>query len=103
MINKLQNYKRKNLLVMIATYNEAANIELMFHKLQALSLEFDILIVDDNSPDGTGDIVERIAAKMSGIFLISRPEKRGVGSAHLDGILYAYKNDYKKLLTLDCD
>ena len=103
MIKKLKNYKQKNLLVMIATYNEAVNIQLMFDKLRALSLEFDILIVDDNSPDGTGDIVEKIAAKMSGIFLISRPEKLGVGSAHLDGILYAYKNGYKKLLTLDCD
>ena len=103
MKNKLQQSSRKNLLVMIATYNEAKNIKLMLDRLSTMPLEFDILIVDDNSPDGTGQIVAEIMSKKSGIYLISRAEKLGVGSAHLEGIRYAYRHCYQKLLTLDCD
>ena len=103
MKTKAQQLPRKNLLVMIATYNEAKNIKLMIDRLAALSLDFDVLVVDDNSPDGTGQIVEQIMSQNSGIYLISRSTKLGVGSAHLDGIRYAYKHCYQKLLTLDCD
>ena len=103
MKNKAQHPSRRDLLVMIATYNEAKNIKLMLDRLAALPLEFDILVVDDNSPDGTGQIVAEIISHKSGIYLISRSNKLGVGSAHLEGIRYAYKHCYQKLLTLDCD
>ena len=103
MKNKTQQSLRRNLLVMIATYNEAKNIKLMLNRLAAVPLEFDILVVDDNSPDGTGQIVTEIISQKPSIYLISRPEKLGVGSAHLDGIRYAYTHRYQKLLTLDCD
>lgn len=103
MTNTLEVSKRKSLLVMVATYNEAKNIKPMLDSLRSLPLEFDILVVDDNSPDGTGKIVQKTADRISGIYLLKRPVKMGVGSAHLEGIFYAYKNNYKKLLTLDCD
>ena len=103
MKNNAQQPSRRNLLVMIATYNEAKNIKLMFDRLSSQPLEFDILVVDDNSPDGTGQIVAEIMSEKSGIYLISRSEKLGVGSAHLEGIRYAYRHCYQKLLTLDCD
>ena len=103
MKNNAQQPSRRNFLVMIATYNEAKNIKLMFDRLSSLPLEFDILVVDDNSPDGTGQIVAEIMSEKSGIYLISRSEKLGVGSAHLEGIRYAYRHCYQKLLTLDCD
>ena len=75
MKNKLQQTS-KNLLVMIATYNEAKNIKHV-DRLSTLPLEFDILIVDDNSPDGTGQIVAEIMSKRSEL---SHKQSRETGS-----------------------
>jgi len=59
--------------------------------------------VDDNSPDGTGAIVDKLAKQYPWVNVIHRSAKGGVGSAHLDGIRWAYKNNYKILITMDCD
>ncbi len=71
--------------------------------LLALPIEADILFMDDSSPDGTGDILDRLAADESRLNVIHRAGKLGVGSAHIDGIRWAYENEYERLITLDCD
>ena len=73
----------KNCLVIIPTYNEAENIVLFLNEL--LQIDIDVLVVDDNSPDGTGELVNNIAKTNSSLFLLTRPEKQGLGSAYRAG------------------
>jgi len=90
-------------LIFIATYNEAENVEALFHQIHDLGLNADLLFLDDNSPDGTGMIVDAIAASHSNVHTMHRSGKQGIGSAHLDGIRWAYEHGYKVLVTMDCD
>ena len=90
-------------LIFIPTFNEAENVERMCRELTALGLEADIVFCDDNSPDGTGDIVDRLAAELPHVRAMHRPGKLGIGSAHQEGIAYAYAEGYRTLLTMDCD
>ena len=91
------------LLIFIATYNEAENVGRLFHEIQRLGIDADLLFLDDNSPDGTGKIIDQIASNHSGVYAIHRSGKQGIGSAHLAGIAWAYKQGYRRLLTMDCD
>jgi glycosyltransferase involved in cell wall biosynthesis len=68
-----------------------------------LECTFDILFIDDNSPDGTADILKNLARKDNRVSLIVRSGKSGVGSAHKAGIMWAYDRGYDRLVTLDCD
>lgn len=90
-------------LICIPTYNEAENVESIFNQISELRLDADILFVDDNSPDGTGAIIERRRRYNPHIHVIHRLGKQGIGSAHLDGIHWAYENNYQILITMDCD
>lgn len=90
-------------LVFIPTYNEAGNVERMCEQLLALHLPFDILFMDDGSPDGTGEVVTRLAAAHPEVFAVHRPGKLGIGSAHLAGLRYAYAHGYERLVSLDGD
>jgi len=90
-------------LVFIPTYNEADNVEHIYQQVTGLGLETDILFLDDNSPDGTGEIIDKITERNSNTFAIHREGKLGIGSAHKDGIKYAYDNGYEVLITMDCD
>lgn len=90
-------------LIFIATYNEKENLALMAERLKNLGLDADLLLLDDNSPDGTGRIADEIAAANPRAHVIHRPGKLGIGSAHLDGIRWAYAHGYKTLVTMDCD
>ncbi len=91
------------LLIFIPTYNEAENAERLCRELSALQLGGDILFCDDNSPDGTGDIVDELAREFSHVRVIHRSGKLGIGSAHQEGIRYAYVHGYETLVTMDCD
>jgi dolichol-phosphate mannosyltransferase len=91
------------ILVFIPTYNEAENVESLFRQIRDLGISLDILFLDDNSPDGTGRMIDRIIAENDGVFVIHRGGKLGIGSAHRTGITWAYQNGYKILLTMDCD
>ncbi|PCH94290.1 MAG: hypothetical protein COB85_05770 [Bacteroidetes bacterium] len=91
------------ILIFIPTYNEAENVERIHREVIGLGIEADILLLDDNSPDGTGEIIDRIIEKNSNTFAIHREGKLGIGSAHKDGIKYAYEKDYELLVTMDCD
>jgi dolichol-phosphate mannosyltransferase len=75
----------------------------MAKALLALPVDADVMFMDDASPDGTGDILDRLAGGEPRLSVIHRSGKLGVGSAHIDGIRWAYDNDYARLITLDCD
>lgn len=90
-------------LIFVPTYNERDNAERMVRELSALDLETDILFMDDNSPDGTGEILDRLARETPRLSVIHRPGKQGIGSAHLDALRWAYEHRYEVLITLDCD
>src|SRR3984893_9730720 len=90
-------------LVFIPTYNKAENAESLCRELSALQLGVDILFCDDGSPDGTGEIVDELAGEFSHVCAIHRPSKLGIGSAHQEGIRYAYAHGYETLVTMDCD
>jgi len=91
------------LLIFIPTYNEAEYVANIFRRIRALDASIDILFLDDNSPDGTGNIIDMIKEQNQGVFAIHRTGKLGIGSAHKRGIEWAYDNRYDLLLTMDCD
>ena len=84
-------------LIFVPTYNERENVERLCMELLDLDLQADILFLDDNSPDGTGDILDKWAADHENVFVIHRSGKLGIGSAHQDGINWAYDRGYKTL------
>ena len=90
-------------LIFIPTYNEAENVENIYKQIKALNVDADMLFLDDNSPDGTGEIIDRISAADPSVHSIHRKGKLGIGSAHMDGIRWAYARGYKMLITMDCD
>ncbi len=94
---------QNEILIMIPTYDECENVGQMFSQLTALGIPADILFVDDNSPDGTGKIIDELIADVPSAHVIHRPEKQGIGGAHFEGISWAYKNNYRILITMDCD
>ena len=93
----------KRILVCIPTYNESENIEILSKKIINLKKRVDLLIVDDNSPDGTSEIVKNLKLEYKNIFLIKRKEKKGIGSAIREGFDFALKRNYRAVITLDSD
>lgn len=91
------------LLIAIPTYNERQNVTFIYEQLLKLELGADLLFVDDHSPDGTGQLLDELAARDDRLQVLHRPGKLGIGSAHLDAIRWAYGHDYGQLLTMDCD
>lgn len=91
------------LLITVCTYNELENIRLLIPELRAAAPDADIVVIDDSSPDGTGDAVNEIAATDSQVKLLSRPVKEGLGVANLAAFKYAIDNGYDKLLNMDAD
>ena len=90
-------------LVLVPTYNECENAPLMVAAIKTLGIDVDVLFVDDDSPDGTGKILDELAAGYPRLRIIHRLGKRGIGGAHLEGIAAAYAGGYQRLVTLDCD
>jgi dolichol-phosphate mannosyltransferase len=90
-------------LVMIPTYNERENVERICRDILALRIDIDILFVDDSSPDGTGQVLDALAARHANVCVFHRPGKLGIGSAHHAGIERAYEQGYQRLVTMDCD
>lgn len=91
------------ILVCIPTYNERENVEKISQQLYKLNINFDVLFIDDNSPDGTGDVLDRLEKNYKNLKVIHRKGKEGIGTAHSCGITYAYENDYDLLITMDSD
>ncbi len=90
-------------LVVIPTYNEAENIEEIIKKSLSVSPNVEILVVDDGSPDGTGDIVDKISKENPRVHLLRRPGKMGLGSAYVTGFKYALENGYEWVIEMDAD
>jgi dolichol-phosphate mannosyltransferase len=90
--------------VIIPTYNEKENIENIIRKVFSLEKEFDILIVEDNSPDGTADIVKRLMQEFpERLFIKERKGKLGLGTAYLDGFRWALERSYEYVFEMDAD
>ncbi len=90
-------------LVIIPTYNEAENIADIIAAVKTLPEDFDILVVDDNSPDGTAKIVRQAAQEHKGVHLLLRKQKEGLGKAYIAGFRWALKHDYAYIFEMDAD
>ena len=93
-----------NALVVIPTYNEIENIELLLRDIISLQRDFDVLVVDDNSPDGTSAVVDKVAKEFpNNIFLLKRTSKLGLGTAYIAGFKWALKKQYDFIFEMDAD
>src|SRR5580693_308967 len=90
-------------LVVIPTYNESENIERILHRIHECLPEAGILVVDDGSPDGTGDLVKAVAAELPDVHLMARNEKSGLGSAYRAGFAWGLEQGYDAMIEMDAD
>jgi dolichol-phosphate mannosyltransferase len=89
--------------VIIPTYNERANLEPITARLRTAVPDADLLVVDDNSPDGTGAIADKLAAGDPHVHVLHRPGKGGLGAAYIAGFGWAMERDYGVLVEFDAD
>ncbi len=92
-----------SVLIIIPTYNEKENIEIITQKVMHVYNKANILIIDDNSPDGTGDIADELSKENSQIKVIHRQGKAGLGRAYVQGFKYALDNGYDYVFEMDAD
>ncbi len=90
-------------IIIVPTYNERDNLPRMVAALLALPLEVDVLVVDDNSPDGTGKIADELAAQHPQINVLHRTLKDGLGRAYIAGFKWALEKKYEFIFEMDCD
>ena len=90
-------------LVVMPTYNEGENLPPLAERLLALPVAVDLLVVDDNSPDGTGQLADELAAKHPSIHALHRQQKGGLGPAYIAGFKWALKRSYEYIFELDGD
>ncbi len=89
--------------VIIPTYNESDNITRLLDEILALNLGAHIIVVDDNSPDGTGALVDARAAQEPRVHAVHRPAKMGLGTAHIAGMRRAFELNCEPIVTMDAD
>ncbi len=90
-------------LIIIPTYNEKDNISRLIGEVFRLNSSVHILVVDDSSPDGTGEVVRSLASGNPRVHLLSRPEKNGIGPAYIAGFHWALERDYNVMIEMDAD
>lgn len=90
-------------LIIIPTYNERKNIRPLIAEVFQVDQSFEVLVVDDNSPDGTGEEVDRLARDDPRVHVIHRPYKMGLGSAYITGFKYALRGGYNPIFEMDAD
>jgi dolichol-phosphate mannosyltransferase len=90
-------------IVIIPTYKERENIETIVQAISSLKTSFDILIIDDNSPDGTAAIVKDLQKSYTNLFLVERPGKLGLGTAYIAGFKWALEKGYNFIYEMDAD
>lgn len=94
----------KDCLVIIPTYNEKENVVNMLETVMSLDYQFDVLIVDDGSPDGTAQLVKDTAENFPGrIHILEREGKQGLGTAYIAGFRWALEREYQIIFEMDCD
>ena len=90
--------------IIIPTYNEIENVEKMLRKVMSLEDEFNVLIIDDGSPDGTAQVVKRLMVEFpERIFIIEREGKLGLGTAYITGFNWSLEHGYDYIFEMDCD
>src|SRR5882762_2736067 len=90
--------------VLVPTYNESANLEPMLHALAGVLREGDsVLVIDDNSPDGTGELADRLASELEFVDVLHRERKEGLGPAYIAGFRRALAAGAELVLEMDCD
>lgn len=92
-----------HVLVIIPTYNESKNLDMIVHRLRAALPNVGILIADDNSPDGTGDMADRLASSDPLLWVLHRPGKQGLGAAYLAGFAWGMDRGFEVLVEMDAD
>lgn len=92
-----------NILICIPTYNEYENVSQLYAEIKKLPFTTDILFCDDNSPDGTGALIDQLVAQDSSVHVIHRPGKMGTGTAFIEAFKFAHHNHYTHLVTMDAD
>jgi len=95
--------RRERALVIIPTYNERENIARLIETVLAQDVRLEVLVVDDGSPDGTGEIVDGIRMKSSRVHIHRRPRKMGLGTAYLAGFKWALERGYDYVFEMDAD
>jgi dolichol-phosphate mannosyltransferase len=90
-------------LVIIPTYNEAESLPILLRELSELRNDFDYLVVDDGSPDGTADISEKLKSEIPRLEVLKRSKKSGLGSAYRDGYRYALEKNFDAVIQIDAD
>ena len=90
-------------LVIIPTYNESSNVRQIVPLVLEQNERAEVLVVDDNSPDGTGEIVESMARELPRLHVIRRAGKQGLGTAYLAGFKWALERDYEYIFEMDAD
>ena len=90
-------------LVIIPTYNEAESLPILLRELSLLRKDFNFLVVDDGSPDGTADICEKLKSEIPSLQVLKRSKKSGLGSAYRDGYRYALEKNFRAVIQIDAD
>jgi len=90
-------------LVVIPTYNESENIKHLVQEIFKLPVTLDVLVVDDNSPDGTSELIQEMIQNNSRLYLMMRHAKEGLGTAYCSGFTYALERDYDNIIQMDAD
>jgi dolichol-phosphate mannosyltransferase len=90
-------------LVVVPTYDEAPNIEAFLRRVREVVPAADVLVVDDNSPDGTADLAEAVGADVGQVKVLRRPGKDGLGNAYRAGIAFGLDEGYEALIQMDAD
>ncbi len=96
-------HKRVNVAVILPTYNERDNLEALIGQLMALEMDLEIIVVDDNSPDGTGQLADELAQRDARVHVIHRAGKMGLGTAYIAGFKYALARGAERVVTMDAD
>ncbi len=93
----------EKILVIVPTYNERENIPLLIPEIKKELPTAHILVVDDNSPDGTSALTKEIAQSIEGVFILDREKKEGLGKAYISGFKWALDRDYDRIFEMDAD
>lgn len=105
LMNKKTNHyvNTRKIVVVIPTYNEAKNIDILINSLLSIHPSLSIIIVDDNSPDGTAGVVKSLQNIYKNLYLVVRDKKRGLGSTYIEGFRYSLQNGYDVIIQMDAD
>ena len=91
------------ILVIIPTYNENETISIIVNKIFTINKDYSVLVVDDNSPDGTSLTVKKMKKKFPNLFILNRKKKDGLGTAYCEGFKWALNNNFSKIVQIDAD